>query len=52
MWSTPLGNKKSLGLDADDALNETIHRLSMANSVLWYGHVLDRESGNVLWSEW
>ena len=29
-------------------LNETIGKLTMANSVHWYGHVLIREDGNVL----
>ena len=29
-------------------LRETIEQLAMANSVIWYGHVLRREDGNVL----
>ena len=29
-------------------LNETIDRLAMANSVLWYGYVLRREDSHVL----
>ena len=29
-------------------LNETIDHLAKANSVCWYGHVLQREDGHVL----
>ena len=29
-------------------LSETIDRLAMASSVLWYGHVLRREDSHVL----
>ena len=29
-------------------LNETIDKLTMANSVCWYGHVLKIENGHVL----
>ena len=29
-------------------LNQTIDQLAMANSVLWYGHVLRREDGHAL----
>ena len=29
-------------------LNGTIDQLAMANSVLWYGHVLRREDGHIL----
>ena len=29
-------------------LNETIDQLAMANSVLWYGHVLRRDDGDIM----
>ena len=28
--------------------NEAIHQMSIAKNVIWYGHVLRREDGNVL----
>ena len=31
------------------ALNETIDQLAIVSSVHWYGHVLKREGGHVLW---
>ena len=36
------------GVRANEALNETIDLLAMANNVHWYGHVLRREDCHVL----
>ena len=40
--------KRSRDLMLMLGLNETMHRLAMANSVRCYGHVLRREDGHVL----
>ena len=38
--------KRSMDLMFMLGLNETIHQLTMANNVHWYGHVLRREDSH------